>query len=87
MQNNFSKIPLLFSTIIFIFSFTLLLFFFRAIHDNNTESQLREGEWRNESLRRDGIKQLDYSVQIIEEDRAELENHFAKRCRGNREEV
>lgn len=77
-QSNFFKMPLFLSVIFFCISFFLFFFFFRVINSNNKESQLREGEWQSETLRRDGIKALDNSVKIIEGERAQLETHFAQ---------
>ena len=78
MQNNFPKIPLFLSVIFFICSTLVFLFFYRAINNNSKELQLREEEWQSETLRRDGLKALDYSVKMIEKERTQLETHFAQ---------
>lgn len=78
MQSNFPKIPLLLSAIFFILSCLIFVFLYKAINNNNRESQLREGEWQIEAQRRDEIKALDHSIKIIEEERTQLETHFAK---------
>ena len=78
MQNNFPKMSLFLSFMFFCVSFFVFLFFYRAISDNNKESQLKEQQWQSETLRRNGIKQLDDSVKMIEGDRAQLETHFAQ---------
>ncbi len=78
MQSNFPKMPLFLSVIFFICSSLVFLFFYRAINDNNQKSQLKEGEWQSEKLKRDEMKTLDHSVKIIEKERAQLETHFAQ---------
>ncbi len=78
MKSNFPKIPLLLSILFLIFFSFAFSFFYRAVKNNNKEAQAREEEWRTEALRREEIKKLDDSVKLIDEDRAELENHFAK---------
>ena len=78
MQNNFPKIPLFLSVIFFICSTLVFLFFYRAINNNSKELQLREEEWQSETLRRDGLKTLDYSVKIIEKERTQLETYFVQ---------
>ncbi len=78
MQNNFSKIPLFFSIIFFIFSCSVFFFFYKTLNNNNRKSQLAEIQWQTEALKRDEVKMLDYSIKIIEEERSQLENHFAK---------
>ncbi|MCX6752041.1 MAG: hypothetical protein NTZ87_00870 [Candidatus Nomurabacteria bacterium] len=78
IPSNFPKIPFLLSIIFLIFSCFLFSFFYRAIDNNNKESQIGEEKWQNEASRRDEIRTFDSSVKIIEEERAELETHFAK---------
>ena len=78
MQNKSTKISLFLSTLFFLFSFFVFLYFFKAINNNNEESQSREDEWQRETFRRDEIKALDRSIKIIEPERIELETHFAK---------
>jgi len=77
MQSNFPKISLFLSTIFFILSCLVFSFFYRAINNNNRESQLREGEWQSEEQRRNDVKMLDHSVQTIEGDKTQLDTHFA----------
>jgi hypothetical protein len=78
MKNNFPKIPLIFSAIFFCLSLVAFLFFYKAIGNNNKESQLREAEWQTETNRRNEIKTLDNSVKMIEGEKIQLETHFAK---------
>ncbi len=77
-QSNFPKISLFFSAIFLIFSCLIFFFFYRAINNNEKESQAKELEWRNESFRRDEIKTLDRSIKIIEGEMKQLETHFAQ---------
>ncbi len=78
MQNNFSKIPLSLSIIFFIFSSLALFYFYRETNKNNEESQSAEIQWQTETLRRDEIKTLDRSIKTIEDEKAQLETHFAQ---------
>ena len=77
-QNNFPKIPLFLSILFFCVSFSVFLFFFKAIDNNNKELQSKELEWQTETHKRDEIKTLDNSVKIIEGDKVQLETHFAQ---------
>jgi hypothetical protein len=78
MQSNFPKIPFFLSAAFFILSCLIFVFFYKAINNNNIESQVREEEWQREALRREEIKTLDRSIEIIKEERAQLETHFAQ---------
>lgn len=78
MKSNFPKISLFLSTIFFIFSCLIFLFFYGAINNSDKKMQLKEGEWQSEAVRRDDIKSLDRSVKTIEGERTQLETHFAK---------
>ncbi len=78
MQGNFPKIPILLSIIFFLFSLFILFSLFGETNNNAQKSQLKESEWQTETLRREEIKALDHSVRIIEEERRQLETHFAQ---------
>lgn len=78
MKNNFPKIKFFLSAIFFALSCFTLFFFYREINNKKRESQLKEIEWQNEAQRRDEINALDHSVKIIEEEKKELETHFAQ---------
>ena len=78
MQKIFQKISLLLSIIFCCILLFIFFYFYKAINNNNQEAQLKEVEWQNEAFRRDEIKALDYSVKIIESERAQLETHFAQ---------
>ena len=78
MKRNFPKIPFFLSIAFFIFSLSAFVFFFKLINHHNNESLTKEEKWQKETDRRDEIKALDYSVKIIEEERKQLDNHFAK---------
>jgi len=60
---------------IFLYGF---IYLFGKMNDHNTKSQLAETEWKKEALRRDKIKTLNNSVQIIEAQKAQIETHFAE---------
>lgn len=78
MQNNFPKIPLLISAIFFLFSLAIFVFLYKITNNNNQQSYLRETEWQNEEYKRNEIKTLDNSVKKIEQERLQLETHFAQ---------
>jgi len=78
MKNNFPKIPLLISSLLFFICLFVFLYLYKDIKNNNKESQLAETQWQTEALRRDEIKMLDYSIKIIEKERTQLETHFAQ---------
>jgi|SRR3989344_396748 len=79
MQNKFPKIQLILSTIFFVFSCLIFVFFYRFINNKNQELQLKEIEWQNEALRRDEIKTLEHSIKAVESERQQLETHFAQK--------
>src|SRR3989339_237063 len=78
MQNNFPKIQLLVSTIIFLFAVFLFFFFSNMINDNNIGFQFKEEKWQIETFKRDEIRMLNASMKTIEEEKSQLEKHFAK---------
>ncbi|MFA6077084.1 MAG: hypothetical protein WC735_03350 [Candidatus Paceibacterota bacterium] len=78
MQSNFPKTPLLFFTAFFCISLLAFFFLYWTVNTNNRELQTKEEKWQNETLRRDGIRALDRSIEMIEGERAQLETHFAK---------
>lgn len=77
-QSNFSKMSLFLSAIFFCIFLSIFLFLYKAVDNNNRESQLKEEKWQNEALRRDEIKMLNRSVKTVKEERAQLETHFAQ---------
>lgn len=78
MKNNFPKISFLIFLLLFCVLLFVLLFSYGAINKNDKESQQKESKWQNEALRRDELRVLDRSIDIIEDERAQLETHFAK---------
>ncbi|MSU44869.1 hypothetical protein EXS45_01680 [Candidatus Nomurabacteria bacterium] len=78
MKSNSLKIHLLISSLFLIFSCLLFFYFYREINNNNTESQLKETQLQIETLRRQEIRDLNNSIKIIEEEKAQLETHFAQ---------
>lgn len=78
MKNYFPKIPLLLSITFFAILVAAFMFSFQQINNENLEAQLKEGEWHNETERREEIKSLNRSIKIIETEREKLETHFAR---------
>jgi hypothetical protein len=78
MKNNFKKIPLIASAILFILLSVAFIFLYRAINNNNQKALQDNITWQTEARRRDDIRSLDLSLQQIAPDSALLETHFAK---------
>ncbi len=78
MQHGFKKIPLIFSSILFLASCALFLFVYKEIDVNNRVSLESQAKWQSEADRRDEIKSFDRSTKAIEAGRESLETHFAK---------
>ena len=78
MKNNFPKIPLILSAIFFVFFGFAFVFLYTKINDNNQKAEQGTIAWQTEALQRDEIKSLNHSIQMIADDRALLETHFAK---------
>ena len=78
MKNNFPKTSFLISLLSFCVFLFIFVSFYRAINNNNKESELKELKWQKEALKRDEIRSLDNSIEIIKDERAQLETYFAK---------
>ncbi|MEK7190520.1 MAG: hypothetical protein AAB661_02020 [Patescibacteria group bacterium] len=77
-MNNFQKMPLIVSVILFVLFSSALVFMYGKINDSNQKAKQDLTIWQTEMLRRDNIKSLDFSLQMIADDRARLETHFAQ---------
>jgi hypothetical protein len=77
-QNNFSKAPIFLSLVFFCVCITAFIFLYSTVNNYDKDSQLKETEWQDETLRRDEIKQLNHSVIVVQQDKTELETHFAQ---------
>jgi len=78
MKNNSQKTRLFLSVIFFVFFCLAFVFLYRKIDGNNQKAEQNAIAWQIEERRRDEIKSLDHSLQMIADDRALLETHFAK---------
>src|SRR3989344_9313610 len=78
MQSNFPKTPIVISIIFLLCSVAALFFSYRAIQNNDRKTREATIEWQREATKRDEIRQLDNSVKLIQEEKIELESHFAK---------
>lgn len=77
MKNNFSKISIIFSILLFGFFCFAFSYVYGTISNNNEKAQKDEAAWAKEASRRDDLRSLDRSIQIIAPDQAILETHFA----------
>ncbi len=78
MKNNFPKIQFLFSIIFLFIFFSIFFFFYNAIESNNVGLQLKQTDWQNENNRQNEIKTLNNSLKAIEEEKTQMETHFAQ---------
>jgi hypothetical protein len=77
-KKNSIKIPFTLSVFFLCISVSLFLFFYQTTNDNNKKAQTAEKEWQVEASRRDEIRTLYHSIQVIGEERSEIETHFAR---------
>jgi len=78
MQNNLTKIQLSVSIIFLFFSIFIFSFTYYLINKSDIGFKVKEEKWQIEKFKRDEIKALDHSVKAVEEERAQLESHFAQ---------
>jgi hypothetical protein len=78
MKNYFPKTSFLISILSFCVFLFIFIFFYRAINNNQKESEAKELTWQTEALKRNEIMSLNNSIEIIKDERAKLETYFAK---------
>ena len=78
MQNNFSKLSILLSSLFVILSCFAFFFLYREIQNNEDKSQKSNIEWQIEANKRDKLRSLNDSIKDIDKERGLLETHFAK---------
>ncbi|MDE2399536.1 MAG: hypothetical protein KGL67_00780 [Patescibacteria group bacterium] len=78
MKNNFKIIQLLLSMILFLFASFALFLLYREINLNNQKATMSTTELENETSRRNEVKLLNDSIEVIKEDKSLLETHFAQ---------
>ncbi|MDR3519722.1 MAG: hypothetical protein P4L63_02450 [Candidatus Pacebacteria bacterium] len=78
MKNNFSKILILLSALLFISSCAIFVFLYREINTNNSKAESDTAAWQTEALRRDDITSLNNSLAQVSNDRSLLQTHFAQ---------
>lgn len=76
MKNNFSKISILLSIIIFIMACGSFLYIYNEINKHEQAAEAATQTWQTEENRRDQIISLDNFLKKITKDRANLDNHF-----------
>lgn len=78
MKNNFQKILLVVSLMLFIIFGLTFVFLYKKINDNNQKADQNSIAWIEGERRRADIMSLDRSFQGITDDKVLLETHFAK---------
>jgi Tfp pilus assembly protein PilO len=78
MKNNFLKISIFLSVIIFIFACFVFVFLYKITNQNNQKAELGTVAWQTEAQRRNDIIALNSSLAQVANDRASLETHFAE---------
>jgi len=78
MKNNFSKILILLSALLFICACAVFVFLYRQININNQKAESDTITWQTEALRRNDIISLNSSLAQVANDRALLETHFTQ---------
>jgi hypothetical protein len=78
MKNNFPKLSLLASAVIFLLLCFAFMFLNGKINANNDQARLEKETWQAEQNKRDATTLLDQSLQQVAPARALLDTHFAK---------
>lgn len=78
MTFGFKKLPILLATIFFIASVVAFVLLYKEIDKNKKATEEIETKWQEEYLRRQEMKTLDKAVQSIQEEKQQLDMHFAK---------
>jgi len=78
MKNNFQKILLVASAILFLILCFAFIFLYKKIDDNDQKARQNTVAWLEGERRREDMVSLDRSLQEITDDRTLLEAHFAK---------
>ncbi len=78
MKNNIQKIPFLVAVTLLLASSFAFLFLYMQINKNNDRAEADLNKWEAEVARREEIKSLDRTLKNVQEEKAELEKHFAQ---------
>jgi hypothetical protein len=78
MKNNFNKISLFLSGIIFIFLCCVPVYLYKIINANNQKAESNMAAWQTETNRRNDITFLNESLKQVSSDRTLLATHFAQ---------
>jgi hypothetical protein len=78
MKNNFPKLSLTVSFIVFCIFLFAFFYLQKEMNKNVQESKLKEVKFQTEALRRDEIRTLNNSINVIQKERTQLETHFAQ---------
>ncbi len=78
MKNNFPKIFIFLSALVFIFACLVFVFLYMKINQNNQKAEAGMVAWQTETERRNDIVTLNTSLAEVAPDRTLLETHFAQ---------
>jgi len=78
MKNNFQKIPLITSFLIFILFSAVLFLLYKGINVKNENAEAKAATLEGELNRREDLKSLNLTLRKLEDQLASLGTHFAK---------
>jgi len=78
MKNNFPKILIFLSVIIFALACFVFVFLYKETNQNNQKAESETAAWQAETDRRNDITALDASLMQVSNDRTALDNHFIR---------
>jgi hypothetical protein len=78
MKNNFTKISILISLIIFLCTCVVFFLLYKQINQNNSKAEAGMVAWQAETQRRSDIAALNSSLSQVADDRTTLETHFVQ---------
>ena len=78
MKITFKKVYLFLSLVFLTFSCFVFWLLYKQINKNSNQADQTLLKWQTEATRRDEIKSLNHSVDKIQDEKTQLETHFAK---------
>ena len=78
MSPHYKKTFLFLGIIFFVICLLLFIFVYKKINSNNKSAMQSQIEWQTEANQREEINSLDSSLKSIEDQRVQIESHFAK---------
>jgi hypothetical protein len=78
MQKHFPKIQFFLTLAFLAVCLFLFIFLYRGINAKNQQAENAINTWQAENSRRDQIRRLNDSIQAIEDEKTQLQTHFAQ---------